>query len=132
VINLTLRLHGVEEALAELDRREALARTNIERAMEAWGKKAEQQMIDTHTFQNRTYRLEGSIGYDLYVFVGAHAHLAVFALAPYASQVEFGHPGPPPARPYPFFWPVFWNLEPEFTENLSAAWTAGWNGQEWG
>lgn len=131
MIHVTITMHGVEEALAELDRREALVRDNVNSALASWGKAATEQMIETHTFQNRTYRLEGSIDYDVHPFSGDAASLAVFALAPYASQVEFGHPGPPPARPYPFFWPVFWNLEPEFWFQLENAQRFGWDGLPW-
>lgn len=128
MIQFKIRLTGAEEALADFDRREANAHRYVEEDLEWFGKTAEEQMIQTHTFQNRTFRLEGSIGYDLYVFQGNFAHLAVFALAPYASQVEFGHPGPPPARPYPFFWPVFYNLSPELLARMDESWNRGWAG----
>lgn len=118
---ITLKLHGVEELQAELDRRLELMHRNVEGALDWFGKTTTEEMIETHTFQNRTFRLEGSIDYDLYVFVGNEAHLAVFALAPYASQVEEGHPGPPAARPYPFFWPVFYTWEPVLYEKLQTA-----------
>ncbi|CAN5608020.1 hypothetical protein BH24ACT15_BH24ACT15_34840 [soil metagenome] len=126
-----ITLIGVEEAIAELDRREALVHENVEQGLAAWGQQATMQMIETHTFQNRTYRLEGSIGYDVHGWSGTGAQLAVFALANYSSQVEFGHPGPPPARPYPFFWPVFWNTEPDFWFQMRSAQAFGWDGLPW-
>jgi hypothetical protein len=77
-------------------------------------------MVETHTFQNRTFRLEESIGYNVDAFRDFKATVDIYATAPYATQVEHGHPGPPPARPYPFFWPVYYKHEPLLWERLEA------------
>lgn len=120
MITPTITLTGVEEALADIDRRLSIMSDGVTTALDWFGKNATEEMIDTHTFQNRTFRLEGSIDYDVVPASAGDrtAVVAVFAMASYASQVEFGHPGPPPARPYPFFWPVFYKWEPALYERL--------------
>lgn len=110
---------GVEAALREIDERIAAMHDGIEDDLEAFGKGAAEEMVSTHTFQNRTYRLEGSIGYVVTPFSGGtRARVEVHAEADYASQVEFGHPGPPPARPYPFFYPVWFTHLPLLDNDL--------------
>lgn len=112
-------ISGVEEALAEIDRRLGLLHEGIHDTLDWFGKTTSDEMVETHTFQNRTYRLESSIGYEVTPINGAERmSVNVFANASYASQVEFGHPGPPPARPYPFFWPVFYRWEPAIYDRL--------------
>lgn len=120
-MKLTINWTGLDEAVAEIDRRLALMRTNVEKDLEWFGKTTTEEMIETHEFQNRTYRLEGSIDYDLYRFQGNEANVAVFALAPYASEVEHGHPGPPPARPYPFFYPAFYRWQEPLWEKMQTS-----------
>lgn len=120
MITPTITMSGVEEALADVDKRLDIMRDGVATAMDWAGKGATEEMISTHTFQNRTFRLEGSIDFDVLPFSPGDdvAILSVFAMADYASQVEFGHPGPPPARPYPFFYPVFYRWEPALMERL--------------
>ena len=124
-----LTITGVEETLADIDARIAALKDGIRADAERWGKGATDEMVRTHTFQNRTYRLESSIGYHLVAFDGTYT-LGVFASAPYASQVEHGHPGPPPARPYPFFWPVFWEHEPLLYDALQVTLDTSLQGAE--
>ena len=118
---ITITLTGVQETIDELDRRIALRNQNVNRTLEQEGAAMAQEMKDTHTFINRTGWLELSIGHDVTPWLGDRARLDQYALAHYASQVEFGHPGPPPARPYPFFWPVFYAREPGLQAQLDAA-----------
>lgn len=114
----TLTITGVDEAIADVTRRLAAMQDGVRQTLDAFGKSASEEMIRTHTFQNRTYRLENSIGYHVADFPEGHFTLGLFASAPYATQVEFGHPGPPPARPYPFFWPVYYEMEPQLWNQL--------------
>lgn len=116
---IRLTITGVEETIADVDRRLALMHEGVEQDLDWFGRTTSEEMIETHTFQNRTFRLEGSIGYDVHPFDSAdEAAVEVFAHAEYASQVEFGHPGPPAARPYPFFYPVWFKWEPILMERL--------------
>lgn len=125
-----IRISGVEAAIRELDERLAAMREGIERDLNAFGKGAAEEMVETHTFQNRTYRLEESIGYDVDGFGGGNrAQVEVHAEAPYASQVEFGHPGPPPARPYPFFYPVWYKRVPLLDNQLQTTVDAALGGK---
>jgi len=110
---------GLEEAIREAEERITALQEGVEADLEWFGRTASDEMVETHTFQNRTFRLETSIGYELYRFHQSQvASVEVHALADYASQVEYGHPGPPPARPYPFFWPVFWSRVPLLWDRL--------------
>lgn len=111
MIQFTLQLTGVEEMQADIDGRLEALLAGVEEDLDWFGRSARDEMVATHTFQNRTFRLERSIGYTLVPWVNGIAQVTSYAIAPYASQVEFGHPGPPPARPYPFFWPVFYHFE---------------------
>ena len=122
MIKPTLVLTGLDEALAEIDRRLANLHAGIHADLDWFGRTTTEEMVRTHTFQNRTFRLETSIGYKAFFWVAGRGwRVEVEASAWYAEQVEFGHPGPPPARPYPFFWPVYYKYYPEaLTERLQA------------
>ncbi len=114
-----ITITGVEEALRDVDARFEAMRDGIEGDLDTFGRDAAQEMVDTHTFQNRTFRLEGSIGYDVTPFGPTnHASVELHAMADYASEVEEGHMGPPAARPYPFFWPVFYKRAPLLDNQL--------------
>lgn len=121
---MKITISGVDEAIADIDHRVDLMHSGIDDELGRSGDGMKIEMIRTHTFQNRTYRLEGSIGYEVYTFIGNHAALTMFANEWYASLVEEGHPGPPPARPYPFFWPVWFAMTPGILERLQAVVTA--------
>jgi len=118
----TLTFTGLEDVLADIDRRLEDMHAAIHRELDWFGRTTSEEMIATHTFQNRTYRLETSIGYIAYYWTASAGwRVVVEASAPYAEQVEWGHPGPPAARPYPFFWPVFWKWEPVLWERMQAS-----------
>ena len=77
-----------------------------------------------HRYIDRTGILTGSIGYRVTPWTAQKALCAVFAVAPYASLVEYGHPANargPAARPYPFFWPSFYMYLAALMVNLQLA-----------
>jgi hypothetical protein len=114
MINLQFTLTGLEDVLADIDRRIEALKANVHADLDWFGRTATAEMVATHTFQNRTYRLESSIQYKAFFWTPSRGwRVEVEAGAWYASQVEFGHAGPPPARPYPFFWPVFYRWWPD-------------------
>ncbi len=108
---------GLDAVLADIDRRVEAMHAGIRNDLDWFGDTTTQEMRDTHTFVNRTGYLESSINYRVAMRDGAWG-AEVEASAWYAEQVEFGHPGPPPARPYPFFFPVFYRWEPELWERM--------------
>ena len=116
----TVNTTGIEEAIREADDIIAQIERGPVDELEWFGKTTTDEMVRTHTFQNRTFRLESSIGYQVYPILGHIFRVKVEATAPYASQVEEGHPGPPAARPYPFFYPVFWAHEPMLQQRVQA------------
>lgn len=126
MIALTVNFTGIQETIAELDRRLALAKSGIEADMAWFGEGAKAEMIATHTFQNRTFRLEGSIDYDVHQFDLDGAYVTVFALTGYATQVEFGQPGR--SRPYPFFWPIWYKWVPLLEEKMQEDWPQAFAG----
>lgn len=113
MITMSLTLKGLPEALASIEDKIQALKDAVHADLDWFGKVTTNEMVATHTFQNRTYRLETSIGYKAFYWTGGAWRVEVEAGAPYASQVEFGHPGPPPARPYPFFWPVWYRYYPD-------------------
>lgn len=123
MLNLTIELTGVDDAIAELESRFSAAKDAVVEDLKWFGQGAKQEMIDTHTFQNRTFRLEGSIDFDVVHFTTVGPYVVVFALTEYASQVEFGVPGR--SRPYPFFWPVWYKWVPLLEERMQASWRHG-------
>lgn len=110
---------GLDAVLADIDNRLARMSAGIRADLDWFGDTTTTEMRETHTFVNRTGYLESSINYAVLLREG-HWDVNVEASAWYAEQVEFGHPGPPPARPYPFFWPVFYKWEPELWERVQA------------
>lgn len=121
MLPLKVTHHGLDTAISEADDLILQLRQGVEGDLEWFGKTSRDEMVATHTFQNRTFRLETSIGYELHRFhESQRAHVEVHALENYASQVEEGHPGPPPARPYPFFYPIFWSNAPLLDDRLQA------------
>lgn len=77
--------------------------------------KGELPVYGKHRYIDRTGQLSGSIGFKVTPWQARQAVVAVFALAPYASTVEHGHPR---ARPYPFFWPTFYEFLPHLMIKL--------------
>jgi hypothetical protein len=123
-------LSGLDEALAEIDRRLDTLKQDVHLDLDWFGRTTSNEMVATHTFQNRTFRLETSIGYKAFFWNPSTGwRVEVEASAWYASQVELGHPGPPPARPYPFFWPVWYRYYPDaLMEKLQATVTTALGG----
>ncbi len=116
---LKVEVKGLDEVLADIDRRLAAAKQVVADDLTWAGQGAKAEMIATHTFQNRTYRLEGSIDFTV-EHEEDFEQLVVFALTAYASMVEFGVPGH--SRPYPFFWPVFYKWQAQLEEKLKEDW----------
>lgn len=81
---LTVKTTGIEQALAEADEILARLEAGPVSELEWFGRTATEQMIQTHTFQNHTYRLENSIGYRVYPILSHIFRVAVEATAPYA------------------------------------------------
>lgn len=102
MMNLTLTWSGLENVLSDIDMKLEAAKQVITDDLREFGEGAKNEMVRTHPFRNRTFRLEGSIDFDVVPF----DYVTVFALTEYASDVEFGVPGR--SQPYPYFWPVFW------------------------
>lgn len=128
MIVLNIKITGIPDVIDRLDERHKQARENVQNTLDWFGKGSADEMVRTHTFQNRTYRLEGSIGHSVEPFENGQAFASVFALTSYASLVEFGVPGK--SRPYPFFWPVFYKWLPLLRDvELVNAWQAGWKGE---
>jgi hypothetical protein len=126
-VNLTLEWSGLDHVLNDIDMKLAAAQQVVMDDLKVFGEGAKDEMVRTHTFQNRTFRLEGSIDYDVIGFEGSgQPHVTVFALTSYASQVEFGVPGR--SRPYPFFWPVFYKWLALLEEKLKDDWPRAFHG----
>ena len=131
MIPMTIVWSGLDNVLNDIDMRLKQAQHVVMDDLKEFGKGAADEMILTHTFQNRTFRLEHSIGtswreFDVDVAVGQNASASVFALADYASQVEFGVPGR--SRPYPFFWPVWYKWLALLEEKLRDDWPRAFHG----
>ena len=106
---------GLEAVLTDIDAKLAAAKQVITADLQWMGAGAKDEMVRTHSFQNRTFRLEGSIDYDVTL-----SAVTVFALTEYASEVEFGVPGR--SRPYPYFWPVWYKWIAMLEEKLTDDW----------
>lgn len=109
---------GIDDAIARLDGLEARIKLYITVELERFGRIVTAEMVETHTFQNITGRLERSIGYSVEEWRSGFTVLNVFATAPYAQAVE---EGTATSQPYPFFWPVFWKHYPELQARLQKA-----------
>ena len=112
---MSITFSGLEAVLTDIDMRLAAAKQVVTDDLTWMGAGAKEEMIRTHTFQNRTFRLEGSIDFDVTLWA-----VSVFALTGYASEVEFGVPGR--SRPYPFFWPVWYTWLAMLEERLKDDW----------
>lgn len=113
-----LLVTGIDDALARLEGLERAIKLAIVVELEWFGRVTTQEMVLTHSFTNRTGRLERSIGYSVESWSGNRALVNVFATAPYAQAVE---EGTPTSRPYPFFWQVFYKYLPELQQRLQSA-----------
>lgn len=122
MISLTLTWSGLDAALNDIDLKLEAAKQIVTDDMREFGEGAKNEMVQTHTFRNRTFRLEGSLDFDVIPF----DHVTVFALTGYASDVEFGIPGR--SRPYPYFWPVWWKWYALFEEKLKDDWPRAFGG----
>lgn len=114
---MRLTATGIDDALARLDGLQRQIDLNIVVELERFGRIVTQEMIQTHTFQNITGRLERSIGYTVEQY-GTSIMLNLFAMAPYAQAVE---EGTPTSRPYPFFFPVLYKYLPDLLPALQRA-----------
>lgn len=124
---LKIEWSGLENALSEIDFKLDYAKASVVDDLTYFGQGAKDEMVRTHTFQNRTFRLERSIDYDIIAFTPENpARGVVFALTEYASDVEFGIPGR--SRPYPFFWPVYYKWLALLEEKLSEDWPRAFHG----
>ena len=117
-LGIRLTATGIDDALDRLDGLERAIRLAIVVELERWGRVVTEEMIQTHSFQNITGRLERSIGYTVEEWRSNAVVLTVSALAPYAEAVETGTPN---SRPYPFFWPSFYKYLPDLEPRLAAA-----------
>jgi hypothetical protein len=122
MIPLTLVWEGLENVLSDIDMKLDAAKQVVRDDLKEFGIGAKGEMVMTHTFQNRTFQLEHSIGFSQ----DEDVSVTVFAMAPYASQVEFGVPGH--SRPYPFFWPVWFKWLTLLEEKLKDDWPRAWHG----
>lgn len=102
-------LQGLRDRMAQFDLGEAIRQTE-----DTWGTSVTTAMKANHDanahdiarYENQTFDLTESIGYDLQPTHGgggiARHSVRVFAAVPYAYDVEMGVPGR--SRAYPFFW----------------------------
>lgn len=118
MLRFGLDVKGLDTTLASLSGLELQIRLNITVELEKFAKTITEIMITQHSFQNRTGRLERSIGYHIEVVPGS-LQLFVYALAPYAIAVEEGVEGH--SRPYPFFWATFYEFLPDLIDGLGSA-----------
>jgi hypothetical protein len=128
MIPLTIEWSGLDHVLNDIDLKLAAAQQVVVDDLKEFGAGARDEMVRTHTFQNRTFRLERSIDFDVVAFVPGqeNARATVFALTEYASQVEFGVDGR--SRPYPFFWPVWYKWLALLEEKLRDDWPRAFHG----
>ena len=110
MLRFGLHVEGLDAAISRMDGLRQQLILNMTVALEWFASTVTNEMITQHSFQNRTGRLERSIGYTLNM-VDNQLQLQVFALAPYAVAVEQGVPGH--SAPYPFFWPTFYKWLPD-------------------
>lgn len=122
MMNLTLTWSGLENVLSDIDMKLEAAKQVITDDLREFGEGAKNEMVRTHPFRNRTFRLEGSIDFDVEPF----DYVTVFALTDYASDVEFGVPGR--SQPYPYFWPVFWKWAALLEAKIADDWPRALHG----
>lgn len=113
-----LTVTGIDDRIRAVQGVERQLKLNIVVALEWFGRTVREEMIHTHTFRNRTGRLERSMGYTVEAWTASTIQINVFALAPYARAVEEGTSR---SRPYPYFWQVFYKHLTELYRRLQAA-----------
>jgi hypothetical protein len=109
---------GIDERIRAVDGLDRQLKLNIVVVLEWFGRTVREEMIHTHTFRNRTGRLERSLGYTVEAWTANTIQIMVFATAPYARAVEEGTSR---SRPYPYFWPVFYKHLTELYQRLQQA-----------